>query len=98
MYKTNEVELNTVGDSKQFATRMILSQGELYPWFEFTPASCQTYFFVYMFNLGEISPLPLLCPYLQDRGKTNPGVIRHDFNVLRWILFHPVLINIFYGD
>ena len=45
MYKTNEVELNTVGDSKQFATRMILSQGELYPWFEFTPASCQTYFF-----------------------------------------------------
>ena len=42
MYKTNEVELNTVGDSKQFATRMILSQGELYPWCEFIPASCQT--------------------------------------------------------
>ena len=44
MYKTNEVELNTVGGSKEFATRMISPQGELYPWVELTPASCQTYF------------------------------------------------------
>ena len=47
--------------------------------YSFTPGlrspcvSGQTYLSVYMFNRGEILPLPLFHSCLQDRGETHPG-------------------------
>ena len=52
---------------------MVSSRGDFHPWVEFAPVSGQTYISVYMFNRGEILPLPLFRPCLEDRGKTYPG-------------------------
>ena len=42
-----------------YVTRIVSPWGEFHPWVEFAPVSGQTYLSVYMFNRGEISPLPL---------------------------------------
>ena len=52
---------------------MISPRGEFHIWVEFAPVSGQTYLSAYMFNRGEISPLPLFRPCLEGRGETQPG-------------------------
>ena len=51
---------------KEYVTRIVSLRGEFNHWVEFAPVSGQTYLSVYMFNRGEISPLPLFRPCLQD--------------------------------
>ena len=56
-----------------YVTRIVSPWGEFHPWVEFAPVSGQTYLSVFMFNRGEISPLPLFRPCLHNRGETHPG-------------------------
>ena len=55
-----------------YVTRIVWPRVEFHPWADFVPVSGQTYLSVYMFNGGEISLLPLICPCLEDRGETHP--------------------------
>ena len=59
-------------DHEGYVTRIVLPRVEFYPWVDFAPVSGQTYLSVYVFNGGEISPLPLFCPCLEDGGETHP--------------------------
>ena len=46
-------------------------KGYIHRWVEFALVSGQTCLSRYMFNRGEISPLPLFRPFLEDRGETH---------------------------
>ena len=55
--------------TKRYVTRIVSPRGEFHPWDEFASAPGQTYLSLYLFNRGEILPLPLFSPCLENRGK-----------------------------
>ena len=78
-----------------YGTRIVPPQVKFHPWVEFAPVSGQTFLSVYMFNRGEIPPLPLFHPCLKDRViilLSNGFVFSHVTDV--WSYNNKLFINI----
>ena len=59
--------------TKRYVTSIVSPRGEFHPWAEFASAPGQTYLSLYLFNRGEILPLPLFSPCLENRVKIPSG-------------------------